>query len=229
MASVVRARTKLHSLSAVVDDPSFDTYWQLADTTTGSLAAVTTAIELFLNGLAAGQAVAMKDYISTVIDRSANATEIEYYDITTHLAGTPAGSPIDILTFTLAAASSGGQTLPEGCAATLEYRADYGTDVEFGPGTRPRARDRNRFYLGPLKDTAVGLEALTNRCVWTAQFITDILSAAATLQTPFSGTTGAVVWSRKNAAVKFPVAQQLLDDHPTYQRRRVDPGVKHHS
>jgi len=151
---------------------------------------------------------------------------IELYDITAHLNGSPAGSPVYIDHFSLAVGGSG-QTAPDGCAALVGFRSDYGVDVEFAPNTRPRSRDRNRFYLGPLLMLALTVDA-QNRCILynaTAHFVADLSLALTALQAS-SGTSDRPVWvqwSPTNAAVK-DITHIWVDDAPRYQRRRSDTG-----
>jgi len=167
---------------------------------------------------------ALGNLLGHVVDRSTGGT-IEIYDITTHLDGSPHGSPIAMGTFTIPAPIGTAAPLPEGCAAVCSFRADYGTDVEFGTGTRPRARDRNRFYFGPL-DPATCLTLAGDFSTRLSTTLQDtLLQAIVGLDTIISGADSWAlqVWSRKNAAVKEPVLA-WTDDRPDYQRRRTDPS-----
>lgn len=169
--------------------------------------------------------LAIGAYFGTQIDRGSNHCTLTAYDITGHLNGTPHGSPVAASTFTCPAASTGG-SWPMGVAACLSWRADYGTDVEFGPGTRPRSRDRNRIYLGPLNTAAQTQDATTHRVELSAGFINDCLQAAFVLSEVVDE-TGAdwvwQVWSRVNAGTKLPT-EAFMDNRPDYQRRRSDPA-----
>lgn len=225
---VVRARTILGVKSPFTDNPSFDTYWEQVGTDTSvNLATVQARIDAFFNTTATGAANPLKAYLSEVISSTSDDTRVEYYDITAHLDGTPAGSPIAITEFSVIPALI--QSAPDGVAAAVGYRVDYGTDVEFGPvKSRPRSRDRNRFYFGPLNLGAFSMDA-NGRCIFGHQFVTDLLAAAGTLLRLGSGSsdiTQPVVWSRKNASVKHPIVSVWTDDRPDYQRRRSDPGVR---
>lgn len=189
---------------------------------------VTNCPNLF-NVQGAGASEALYLYLSPVLDRTANHGTISVYDITAHLDGSPHGSPVDGGTFTLLGGE--GTPMPEGLAACVSYRADYGTDVEYGPHTRPRARDRNRHYFGPLTQACFNFPTSTARVSFASRFMTDCL--ANTKQVEVITGTGLPpdqwnlqVWSRKNASVK-PVAEYWMDDRPDYQRRRSDqPGNK---
>lgn len=225
---VLRARTMLGVKSPFTDSPSFDTYWEQIGTDTAvNRTTVQARIDAFFNTTATGAANPLKAYLSEVVSPTSGDAQVEYYDITGHLDGTPAGSPIDIRQFSVVGGLT--QSAPDGVAAAVGYRVDYGTDVEFGPAhSRPRSRDRNRFYFGPLNLSAFAMDA-NGRCIFSHQFVVDLLAASATLLalgTGSSDITQPVVWSRRNAAVKQPITQLWTDDRPDYQRRRSDPGVR---
>jgi hypothetical protein len=189
-----------------------------------------TAMTQFFNVAGTGGAHALSTYISPVMSRGGNAVEIELYDITGHLDGTPHGSPIGISNFTLGSPLGGTTLLPEGVAATISFQAAYGTDVEFGPGTRPRSRDRNRVYIPALMSNAVMADPVTSRCKFTPAFITDCLAALYNLSQTHTfppDSWNLRVWSRKNAGIKVP-SEGWMDDRPDYQRRRTDqnPGSR---
>lgn len=231
---VLKAVTKFTSLDPMTDDPSFATYWeQIGEDTGVDQSWVAGQIEAFVNTTPTGGVTDMGSYMSSVISRSSGAASIEFYDVTAHLNGSPAGSPIGIFTFTVTDARETPMPCPDGVAQTIGYRVDYGSDVEFGTGTRPRARDRGRIYFGPLDGYCLTQESVTKRTIFTAQFINDSLLA----MTKLAGTQGPdgsgglsvnsmVVWTRVGAAVKQPITEVWADDRPDYQRRRSDPGVK---
>lgn len=176
----------------------------------------------FFNTAATGASSPIGEYLGPQCDRAAGHCQWDLYDISTALAGTPAGGPIAMGSWTLSA-NFVGAALPSGDAAVISYRADYGSDVEFGPHTRPRARDRNRTYIGPLGQLVTQTDPTTGRCKFSAQFITDCLAAFnqyVALASPF----GLQIWSRKNAALKLPI-EAWMDDRPDYQRRRSDPST----
>lgn len=227
---VVEARVILKSLSNVVDDSTFHlVFEQRGSNTNVNFTSATNQILAFLNTVAAGATNAMCHYLSNVISRGANGCQIEYYDITAHLNGSAAGSPVNITNFTLGASGISHAPMPEQVAAIVEWRADYGSDVEFAPGARPRARDRNRFYLGPLNTQTLSYNTDESSYLGTA-FLTDLLAAAYTLfHGPGGGPadiTQVVQWSKRNAAVK-PVYQCATRDRFVTQRRRSDLGLWH--
>ena len=192
----------------------------------------------FLNTAGAGASQAMSQWLAPSLDRGTNHCRVDVYDVGSALNGSAHGSPVDSGTFTLAAAGSV-NGLPQGVAACISYRADYGTDVEFGAPTgvetghlRPRARDRNRIYVGPLLLPAVSSLGPSGRCTFTSQFITDclhnlhqILVINSTEIDDPTSSWGLSVWSRKGAFMKG-ITEFWMDDRPDYQRRRSDPGVK---
>lgn len=189
----------------------------------------------FYNTAGAGATQALCHYLSPIFDGGTNHGVIEVYDLTSHLDGSPMGSPVDGGNFTLTGPGSS-TMVPEGVSACVSWRAAYGTDVEYGPHVRPRARDRNRRYLGPLNSSALSaVFSGSNRVTLFPQFMTDAL--ANTKQVEVITSTGfgtgfgpdqwnLQVWSPTAGTVK-PVYEYWIDDRPDYQRRRSDqPGIK---
>jgi hypothetical protein len=215
--------------------------------TSGSLSGLATAVIAFFNSQGS-QTKSMAGYMPTCIDRTANSCLVSIQNITGHLDGTAAGSPISLTNFSLGAPGTLPVSLPEGVSLALSWRAAYGTDVEYGPvtdiptpkhivdkygadpthkgRTRPRARDRNRTYLGPLGVSTIGNEATTNRCQFTTSFVGDALKALQTLSlVNVSGEPNFALrtWSRRNASLKLATTL-YADDRPDYQQRRTDPS-----
>jgi hypothetical protein len=221
---VVRARIILRYVDPTKGRASFSTTWeQIGSDTDVNIASIQNDLGAFLNDVNAGQAHPMAYYLSPAISRAATDSTIEIYDVTAHLDGTPTGPPIYAHNFALATAGASGHSLPEGVSALFWLHADYGTDAEFGSHTRPRARDRNRFYLGPLNDSAIQQQSVTNISVLSDQFLADAALALQQLGHSSPGPadeTQPVVWSRKNAGVK-QVAARGIDLRPKYQRRRA--------
>lgn len=223
---VVHARTSFTSTSPMVDNASFDiAIEQLGTSTNLTYSTVFSKITRFFTSVISPNTQAIGAYMSAVMSRAVNACTIELFDITAHLNGSPAGAPVAIQQFTLPTTVGGGG-FPEGCAMLVGYRSAYGTDVEFVPGSRPRSRDRNRFYLGPLAGAMTSSESGTNRTIWTPAYLgyfkvalSDLQSSAGTSDVPTW-----VQWSRKNASVK-PITNMWIEDAPRYQRRRVDSGA----
>lgn len=226
MTQVLKFVMQIPSKDAVTDEVSNSFVFE-SDTATDytGIGYIASHIENFYNATAVGATNPIKHYLSTVLDQTTNHALWTAYDITAHLDGTPHGSPIGAGNWTLGSTGAS-EDYPDGVAATVSFRAAYGTDVEFGTGTRPRARDRNRFYVGPLNVSAFLTDDTTGRCKFQSQFLTDALAALLALSdsvTAGSWEYNLRVWSRKNASVKIPV-EGWMDDRPDYQRRRSDPN-----
>lgn len=221
---VLHARVLLASTNSLVDNPSIDLYFEA----TGSDVSIdfsqpetpTTDIKFFFNSVTGSQSKAVEYYLSNALDTSTNACKIEYYDVTTHLDGTNAGSPIRIDTFTLPGGAPG-PALDPGAAVCCGYRRDYGSDIEHVPGSRPRARDRGRIYLGPLSIAALasGGSQVAALAVQDIGIAFDFLAQTSNLGQPSQ--FNLVQWSRKNASVAS-VRWFFVDEGFTYQRRRGD-------
>jgi hypothetical protein len=226
MGTVHLVKHRLVSTDPVVDDSTIQMVLSNPAATDNSwYATVVGPLQTFWNNAPAGGVNPISHYISQVMDRGASVSEFIFYDITGHLNGSPHGAPFATYTWTLGAAGTSGR-LPEGVAATVSFRADYGSDVEFGSGTRPRSRDRNRFYLGPLTSDVLSNATSPAHSHFTSQFMTDCMEALAALQADLQALAHEVnfmVWSRKNAALKQPILT-YMDDRPDYQRRRSDPS-----
>lgn len=141
-----------------------------------------------------------------------------HYDVTGHLTGAPAGSPVRMAAaprFIEASAPSNG--LPGEVAICLSFSGDLGTDVEFGPGgTRPRSRDRGRLYIGPLY-TNVLQDNGNGRVSVNSATMTALLRAGEFLMG--NPDVRWQVWSRA-AGVMKQVTRVWVDDAFDTQRRR---------
>lgn len=175
------------------------------------------ALLAFYNTAGTGGTNAIGKYLSGALSRSIKPV-VRHYDVTAHLAGTAAGSPVrvsdlaDFLTTPIAT-----NNLPNEVSVSLSFASDYGSDVEFAPGSRPRSRDRGRVYLGPLTLGAVATNGTTGRCFVEAGFQADIVAAASDLLT--DADTQWSVWTRRGAAFK-QVTRLWVDDEFDTQRRR---------
>lgn len=145
----------------------------------------------------------------------------KFYDLTGHLDGSPHGSPVRVSGMT-AIASEVGTELPTEVAICLSFHSGYGTDVEFAPGARPRARDRGRIYLGPLTTSVLNYDSTIGRTFVSSAVRTSIANAAAALRDTAGNAWG--VWSRKNARIE-PVETAWVDDAFDIQRRRGERPV----
>jgi hypothetical protein len=250
-AQVILSKVKIPSLSNLEDGLGVGfTHQYIGTGTPGSTewAALAAAVVAFFNTTAAGASLALSGYLSASLDANTNHSTVSLYDVTNHLDGTAAGSPILVTPWTLGTRAAI-SAMPEGVCAVLGMQAAYGTDVEFGTAApiptppdivadfgaasthtgrpRLRARDRGRIYFGPLASTALTTEAGTARAVLSAQFQTDIKKAAfalADVSISSTPTWAMRVWSRRNAGVKL-IDHFRTADRPGYQRRRVDPST----
>lgn len=150
----------------------------------------------------------------------ANPWPITFYDISAHLGGTAHGSPF--ATGIITPGTVGTDSLPSELAACLSFRGGYGTDVEFGAGgtTRPRARDRGRVFIGPLKRGAVTESSPTEEGLIVGGCCQSLVSAGDALKGDATYTWS--VWSRKKASLEA-VTDVWADNAFDVQRRR---GVK---
>jgi hypothetical protein len=201
--------------------------------------------------VSAGQTNPLSDYLSGELSRAAGASTISYTDVTDHLDGSPAGTPLLVSSYTLGAAGAA-PAMPPQLAVCVGYRSAYASDLEHGPtaslptddkaqdegapathlgATRPRARDRGRFYFGPLQIIAMASHFNTSISATSElapAFLADLTVATGIiLNTQFPTTAGqinAVVWSRRNAATR-QVGFYYIDEGVGTQRRREDTTV----
>lgn len=191
-------------------------------------------INNFYNTLASGATARLITYMAQSLNKSAPMS-YTCYNITGHLDGSAHGAPIwqNTQPLTNPVNSSATTAIPEGVAAVLSFRRDYGTDVEFIRDSagkvigRPRGQDRGRIFFGPLDPTALARQATTLRCTLSNPFMTDIGKAWDSIST-FSDSASAAwhlaQWSRKKASAA-DIVQVWIDDRPDYQRRRSDQSV----
>jgi hypothetical protein len=99
-------------------------------------------------------------YIADSIDRGADRSMIETYDITGHLDGSDHGSPIAMETWTLGASEPGQDQLPSQAAAVFTFygegRATAPVELPGPPIQHPKARRTGKIFAGPLNELAVG-------------------------------------------------------------------------
>lgn len=196
-----------------------------SDLVPSSYLSLAATIEAFYNTTPSGHANPISYFLSQSLSRATNACEVAIYDATGHLGvGSKLGPPVFVNQFTLGG-GDGNQPLPAQVASVISWRADYGTDVEFGTHTRPRADDRARIFLGPLSVQTIGYSTDTPPlCEFTPAWISLCGAALEQLYTQL-GTLNPVsqlcVWSRKMAAYK-PAVDRSMDLAPDTQRRRAD-------
>jgi hypothetical protein len=187
------------------------------------LDAITAALFDFYRLTAAPQVSAVSTYLGPALSRSTTVA-LRFYDIDGHLDGSPVGSPerTDMAAFDLLGSASA-TGLPSEVAVCLTLYAAFGSDVEFGPGTRPRARDRGRVYIGPLNQNA--MTTALGRTRPEPGFVQDLAEAGARLARAPMGPKLSV-WSRRAGLVR-PVERVSVDDAFDTQRRRgIAPTAK---
>lgn len=227
---------QMQSRDATLD--GFSTHWVYTSQGSGAVNVQTaqdliTIVDGFYQSTAAGQSAAIGTYLSSSLDRT-KGLEYYAYDLTSHLGiGTHKGSPIAQVNKPWTLSTPTNTIMPEGVAAVLSFRRDFGTDTEFirDPQThkvigRPRMQDRGRIYIGPLQPTAF-FASSSGRTVLGNTFMTDCLLAfdnASTVVATDASTWHLQQWSRKKASTA-DIVQTWMDDRPDYQRRRTDQSA----
>jgi len=192
-------------------------YTHLATVTSTDYDNMRDHIQDFYSTIATGGVTSVGAKLSNEIKTTTNAHRIDFYDVPT--TGGPIGAPVATRNFTISTVSTSG--LPEECAAVLGFRAEYGTDVEFGSGTRPRSRDRNRIYLGPLSQNTVSQDGTTQRVYLVDNLIQSAMASAIQFlyTEPFADSW---LWRvvSPTGLVDKPVAYVDMDNAFDSQRRR---------
>lgn len=200
-------------------DPGFDPVADYAE--------LCTPIADFYNAAqSTGDAVAK--YMSYSLSRTASVCSMKLYEIAGHLDGSPHGSPKQTATWTLAAAASGYQSIPEECALVMTlngYTSSAIPAVESADGSdpgsapdRPLQRHRGRLYLGPWTTFAATDPPGIVRPK--TSLITTLLDAAEDLQDAVVANGHQwSVWSRANE-VTYDVYSVHVDNAWDTQRRR---------
>lgn len=193
------------------------TFFSETDLVVGDWTVINGALEDFYNALNGTATQRISSFMSGALSRTVKPT-IRHYDVDGHLDGTAAGSPVSESQWgsTLGAGSTG-TNLPAEVAVCLSFAAEFGADVEFAPGSRPRGRDRGRIYIGPLNVGAIAA-ASPGRVVPDGTLQIALIESAKMLKaTPIPGSWA--VWSRRSARV-LPVDNFWVDDAMDTQRRR---------
>lgn len=191
--------------------------------TTATLDAISQALFDFYNTPAVVQNASIATYLAPSISRT-DLPLIKHYKLDGHLNGSPHGSPIrtDVMASLDGAGANTG--LPAEVACCLSFHSVFGPDAEFGPGTRPRSRDRGRIYIGPLISTMATTVAPTSRVVPAPALISDLVVAAQNLRD--DANTSWCVWSRKDAVLKFVTGVSVDDAFDTQRRRGEKPTAR---
>ncbi len=188
-------------------------------------------VVLFFNAANTTQAIAA--YLSAEASRAADASIVRVYDIAGKLDGSPHGSAVDELPFTLGAAD-GAADIPAECAVVLTTRATgwQAAPVEAADGAdpgalvdRPRQRLSGRNFIGPLSSSATAVISDAMRVA--TIMVTDLLDAGQDLQLGLQGFDFEWnVWSRVNEAV-VPITHLQVDNAvDTMRKRGPDPTVR---
>jgi hypothetical protein len=236
VTAVLLFTTKMQSRDATLDPATSQWVYQ-CDTLSAPTALlagdVSVALKHFYIDIAPGSISSVIAYMSSSLSAAAGLMW-EAYDITTHLDGSNHGSPLIGGSYSITAFGGPGDLMPEGVAAALSYRSDYGTSVEFvrDPIThkvtgRPRARHRARVYLGPLNKNGFISDPSTGRTKLNSNIMGDFLHAfqnARHITDSASNAWRLMQWSEKDALTRDPVLA-WMDDRPDYQRRRADQST----
>jgi len=191
------------------------------------------AIVAFYNTVMGAHTLA--EFISPTISRTAMISKINYYDVTTHLNGSPHGSPVATVPFTLGATDGSG-ALPSEVAVVMSFHGDFGVLPEVGavdaaipteeeaidagaPAVhtgrdKPRARKRGRVYVGPLTLNATNL---ANDPIPSNNLIARLQAGGASFLA--LATAPWQVWSRRDAQM-VTVTGGFIDNALDTQRRR---------
>jgi hypothetical protein len=174
-------------------------------------------LETFYNGTGEGAAQPIRYYLSSCLSRTVKPV-VRIYDVGTMLGGGAAGSPTYVRNFVGNLGVPGEAVgLPSEVSLVLGFNADFGADVEFAPGARPRARDRGRVFIGPLTSGCL-TTGTANRVMPSAGLINTVLGAGKDLRDA-NGAIRWAVWSRTAARMR-PVTLVSVDDAFDTQRRR---------
>lgn len=190
------------------------------DLTDGEVTDVGDEIEAFFNATDAVVDVAVGTYISPGVSRIVKPV-VRHYFMDGHLDGKNAGSPHLVQTWGAPLVGASGTALPAEVACALSFHSEYNLSVEFGAGTRPRARKRGRIYVGPLNQSALTTSSL--RAIPAIAFTTRLADAGVRLRDS-TMTAKWAVWSR-TAQTMFPVTGLWVDDEFDTQRRRGERAL----
>lgn len=200
----------------------------------GATLLVTQALANFYN-LDGSAGVAVADYLSDALSRTVIASTVKYYDITTHLDGSNAGSPVSTDAFTLGPAG-GATSLPEEVALVCTLRASgWATAAVEAPDAgdpgsavdRPKQRRSGRLFLGPLSSFGLVEEASTFRARPSDTFRGVILDRAEALSDELDALDVEWhVWSRVDVTTRRITDAQVDNAWDTQRRRGTAATVR---
>ena len=138
------AVVELPDTNGMPEDTVINTFTFDSEHATPQLAA--TAISLLLQSFynTNGTFGVLASLLSRTRVRTALGCLMSFYDITADLSGTPAGSPVLVVPFTLAAAAVSTE-LPSECAVVGSFHSDLTDVAEETGATRPANRRRERL------------------------------------------------------------------------------------
>lgn len=182
----------------------------------GYLEDLTARVVTFYNDVQVvpGDDNAVAAFIGAAVPRTTDAIIVNHYDVTTHLSGTPAGSPVSVGNFTLGAAVAETTYLPTEVAVKATWHADLSGIPEVSGATRPKARRRGGLFLGPLTDAATTTDVLARP---TTNLIDVLNSASEQLRDGVDAELA--IWSKADATMR-PVVGGWVDNAFDTQRRR---------
>lgn len=243
--TVVLAQAVLANTSGLPADEFVNSFVFTDASLAAAIATANTAVQDFYNGTTGGNP-SIASRLSAIVSRAPGATHVKVYDITTTLAGTPHGSPVSDITFTLAA-SSNADGLPEEVALCLSYHGAFGTLLEKGPSDaaiptseaardagapavhtgfdKPKSRVRGRIFVGPFNSSV--LQGTSPFRPATTTGIAPIVGAG----TRLLALTGAnwSVWSRRNASAVTTTAAYVDNAWDTQRRRGLKQSARTNS
>lgn len=165
----------------------------------------------FTGSLAPGATLAMDAYHSGELDRTSTGVRCDIYAIPDAPANL--GSPVYTSDYGPLGAAADIDNIPSEVACRLSMNADLTGVAEEGPlDTRPRARRRGGFYLGPFNQAALaGQNTVPARPAPT--MISSALAAADFYlhDAAVADDWDPVVWSRTDWSVR-PVVRYSMDD-----------------
>lgn len=192
------------------------------------------AVEAFWESIPPTQGSPLGAFIGATQERSAEMCIARAYDITTHLDGSPHGSPVAEDAFSLPAALNA-ETGVAQVAGVITLRARAFSDVQVeipgGPGdpaptVRPRARRTGRLYIGPLTTPALVFGAGVPARL-SAGFRANAVHSAEMLQDTLEA-LGAVwcVWSRAGGTLHAVIRAECDDSPDVIRSRKVDQSAR---
>lgn len=200
----------------------------------GEATAIFARLVAFYGAVAPPATQPISHFLSTAISRQANVCELQAYDITNHLDGSPHGSPIAVGNFGIGPAGVDANLAPQVAAVlTLRGRNAWNYPVEAPDAgdddsqvDRPRQRRTGRLYLGPFNTGAAGTNSQKPAHIDGAFRVTAVHSAEALQDTVNALGYGWAVWSRKNEATSIIERVEIDSSWDTMRSRKARPEVR---